>query len=341
MHKLLKLAFFAIVSFFIFSTVYSQDYRINNYGIGEGISHPFVYTINQDNKGYIWIGTGDGLCRFNGFAFSTDIIQDTLVGQVAGVSFKDSRGILWVGYHGGNIAKYDGNEFELIQTGTEINSAITGFTEIPDGEILASTLNNGVLSISTSTGKAKIIEGIAQNIYTAILAKGNALLLGAQEGLAVYSIDNTGTKAAEQIKIQELEFIRIQDIQPSSVLNAFWIATEDQGVFRLALNGQNYSILKIGTEFSLDKENIQAVFEDSDKQLWLGSLRNGVFRLSEPDGKGRYKMLESFNKQNGLPGNAIKRIFEDLDGNIWIATYGDEISLLTGHQMVFTELEST
>ena len=60
MHKILKPALFVIVSFFIASVVYSQDYRINNYGISEGISHPFVYTINQDNRGYIWIGTGDG-----------------------------------------------------------------------------------------------------------------------------------------------------------------------------------------------------------------------------------------------------------------------------------------
>ena len=44
-----------------------------------------------------------------------------------------------------------------------------------------------------------------------------------------------------------------------------------------------------------------------------------------------------FNKQNGLPGNAVKKVFEDIEGNIWIATYGDGLSLLSIQPLAFTE----
>jgi ligand-binding sensor domain-containing protein len=61
----------AILAFFLNGFTIAQEYRIRNFGVREGISHPFTYTINQDSRGYIWIGTGEGLCRFNGTEFNT------------------------------------------------------------------------------------------------------------------------------------------------------------------------------------------------------------------------------------------------------------------------------
>jgi ligand-binding sensor domain-containing protein/serine phosphatase RsbU (regulator of sigma subunit) len=339
MSKLVYLIFVSLFLWFFNVTVSSQEYRINNYGINEGISHPFVYTVNQDNKGYIWIGTGEGLCRFNGFLFSTDNIPDTLAGQVAGVSFKDSQETLWFGYHSGNIVNYNGRTFNMINPGVDITSAITGFAELSDGIILVSTLNNGLFACNKKTGKATITEGLQPGMFTSLLVKGNTMLLGSREGLAIYSIDNTGTKAALKVKVSELELAKVQDIQPSTVSNVFWIATEDQGVSRLVLNGEQYSISKTGTAFKIENENVQAVFEDSEKHLWVSTLRSGVFKLGLPDGKGSFGIVTILNKQNGLPGNAIKKVFEDLEGNIWIATYGDGLSLLTGQPLAFTNLE--
>ena len=163
--------------------------------------------------------------------------------------------------------------------------------------------------------------------------------MGRSKGLQIYSVDNDGTKASLQVNVNELELTKIQDIQSSSASNTFWIGTEDQGVFRLVLDGEKYTISKTGEEFKLGSENIQAVFEDPDKQLWLCSLRSGVFKLGQPDGKGKFKTVTLFNRQNGLAGDRAKKVFQDLEGNIWIATYGDGLSLLTGQPLVFTELE--
>jgi hypothetical protein len=181
-------AFVSILVFLVSLTALSQEYRINNFGIREGITHPFVYTINQDNQGFIWIGTGEGLCRFNGFTFNTDIIQDSLAGEVVGISFKDSRNKLWFGYHSGKIANYDGRAFKMLAIDMDINSAITGFAELSEGILLVSTLNNGLFTYNTNSDKSSSPEGIETGIYTALLVKGNTMLLGSQEGLAIYSI---------------------------------------------------------------------------------------------------------------------------------------------------------
>jgi ligand-binding sensor domain-containing protein/serine phosphatase RsbU (regulator of sigma subunit) len=341
MRKTLTTLFSALALFFISVSGTSQHYRISNFGISEGISHPFVYTVNQDSRGYIWIGTGEGLCRFDGFKFSKDIIQDSIAGQVASMSFKDSRETLWFGYQSGNIAKYDGRAFKIVNTGIDINSAITGFAELIDGVLLVSTLNNGLFAFNTNTGKSTVTKGPEQAMFTSLFVKGNTMLLGSQEGLSVYSIDNTGSKATLQVKVSELDYIKVQDIQSSSVNNTFWIATEDQGVSRLTLNGEKYTLSKTGVEYKIGNENVQSVFEDLNKQLWVSTLRNGVFKLGMPDGKGSFGKVTLFNKQNGLPGNAVKKVFEDLEGNIWIATYGDGLSLLSGQPFAFTDLEGS
>ena len=88
--------------------------------------------------------------------------------------------------------------------------------------------------------------------------------------------------------IKELEFVKIQDIQQSRDGKAFWIATEDQGIFMLTMKGDQYALNKIGAAQGIGNENAQSVFEDSEGQLWISTQRNGVFKLSQPGWKGKF-----------------------------------------------------
>jgi ligand-binding sensor domain-containing protein/serine phosphatase RsbU (regulator of sigma subunit) len=327
----------ALLPFLLFiSRGQSQDYRIRNYSVREGICHPFVYTINQDAKGYIWVGTGEGLCRFNGVEFSSDIITDSTAREVAGTSFKDSRGMLWFGYYSGHITKYDGIKFETVHCGLDIKSAITGFTQPDQQLMLISTLNEGLIRLNVSSGECKKVEGIEEGLITAIYAGEEIMLLGSPDGLALYELKNMDGSANLIVRIRELDFIKIQDIRQSNDNKGFWIATEDMGFYYLTINGSQYKLINSGEKFRLGRENVQSVIEDSQDQLWLSTLHNGVYKLSAADGNGGFSRVVSYNKQNGLPGNAIKNVFEDLEGNIWIATYGDGLSLLTGQAFTFT-----
>jgi len=66
---LLSFTLYLVVTAF---SLQAQNYKFRQYGVEDGICHPFVYTINQDTEGYIWLGTGEGLCRYNGFEFDGD-----------------------------------------------------------------------------------------------------------------------------------------------------------------------------------------------------------------------------------------------------------------------------
>jgi len=166
------------------------------------------------------------------------------------------------------------------------------------------------------------------------------MLLGSQEGLSISTIDKSGSNAALRMKVPELDLIKVQDIQPSTVDNTFWIATADHGVFGLVLSGDKYIITRFGLNYGLGNENVQSVFEDSGGQLWICTMDKGVLRLGSPDKEGNYLIVNWFNKQNGLPVNAVKEVFEDLEGNFWIATYGQGLSLLTSKIFAFNSFQN-
>lgn len=316
-------------------SVVSQEYRISHFGLNEGITHQFVYTVNQDNHGYIWLGTGQGLCRFDGTVFNSDILQDSLGNEVAGVSYRDGRGVLWFGYQSGDIARYDGRAFTTVQTGINLNSAVTAFTALDESHLLFSTLNNGVYILNAATGKATIVSGVEMGMFTVLQMLDKTMLLGSQDGLAIYDLDKAGSRATLIMRLPELDLVKIQDIQPSVAANTFWIAAEDKGVFRLIWQGGKYTLSPVGKSSRLEKENVQSVFESSDRQLWVSTLRNGLCRLGKPGTDGDFTSMVWYNKQNGLTENAIKKVFEDLEGNIWIATYGGGLNLFSGQVFSF------
>ena len=85
--KTRNLLFFIIVCLTIVPKfqAYSQSYKFHHYGVGS-ICHPFVYSVTQYKKGYIWALTGTGICRLDGFQFRSEF-NDSLPQSSALVSF--------------------------------------------------------------------------------------------------------------------------------------------------------------------------------------------------------------------------------------------------------------
>lgn len=315
----------SIVFIFLFAglTSFSQHYKVKNYNIQDGICHPFVYTLNQDTRGYLWAGTGEGLCRFNGFDFSQAAVNDSLSGQVAVISFKDADGNLLFGFNNGALIRYDGKTFETASPIVNIKSSITGIVQLAGKDYLLATLNDGLILLNQDLSGGNQIEGLQEMMLTALWSDGKIILTGSPDGLTIYELTSPGKPLMLVSSVEELSFHKIQDIRQSLDKKALWIATEDAGAYRLTLTGKSYSIQPVGEKFGLHNKNIQSVFEDSEKNLWLSSLHKGLYKLTDQDQQGLFATMDHLDKTNGLPGNAIKDVLEDAEGNIWIATYGE------------------
>ncbi|MFO7658088.1 MAG: two-component regulator propeller domain-containing protein [Bacteroidales bacterium] len=332
-----KLLIVSLTLYYLSSLVsFNQSFKFKRFGVQQGICHPFVYTINQDKNGFIWIGTGEGLCRFDGFDFSSDAVPENVDRDVANISFKDSKGNLWFGFQNGAIVSYNGKKFSPVKTIEPVKGTITGFAEDAEGNVLASSMTGGIIIIKNLQETKRISSELKNNLLTSIYLKNNLLLVGSQEGLNIYLYKPGGLEFELLTGIKELEYTKIQVIKPSSPDGAYWVGTEDDGLFHLNIdNNGSYTIKKTGEQFNLGTLNVQSVYEDEENNLWVSTLRSGVYKFIYSPAENIFSDVIHFTKENGLTGNSIKEVFEDREGNIWIATYGDGLAIFLSDALTF------
>jgi ligand-binding sensor domain-containing protein len=155
-----------LLIFFLFliitSLVHAQNaYRFRNYTISDGLSQSAISTLIQDNIGSIWIGTQDGLNRFDGQTFET-FTPDNSVGIENGdflSAIKSEDGTLWFGTSNG-LTKYDPST-EIFKTYLAPNLDVLqakSIVEDQKGNIWIGSYNAGILLFNAKTKKINKIK---------------------------------------------------------------------------------------------------------------------------------------------------------------------------------------
>ena len=144
--KAILLSFFSVISVYAFS----QDYNFRNFNSEDGLAQSYVYSIIQDVHGYLWIGTDNGLSRYNGFKFENYLNSDSSSDNVITCSISDGE-YLWFGHMNGGLSCFNGKKFQKINIPQSNVSGLTHFAKSPDGLIWASTYSDGLLKLSKDT----------------------------------------------------------------------------------------------------------------------------------------------------------------------------------------------
>lgn len=303
--------------------VFSQKYQFRNYGIEQGICHNIIYAINQDKNGFIWIGTGEGICRYNGFTFDK-AGTDTLATSVANNIFRDHKQNLWFGFDNGKVIRYDGRKFQDLQI--ETNSKIVGFVQLKNQKeyVIAATQNDGFFLINEDNSVARIKEGLEGYFLTTIdLTDNNELLVGTFTGLYLFKFDIEALKAELVHTFTEVEFVKIESVFKSRD-DDFFIGTDGEGFYNLNLTeSKDPSFMNLGEQYELGDITVQSIFEDRDRSLWICTFDEGIYRLLYDSISDSYADMLNYSERNGLISNDIKIVFEDREGIFWIGTFGD------------------
>ncbi len=311
---------FLIVAAFISVNSFSQTYKFKSYGAQEGICDRYVYTINQDKNGFIWVGTGEGLCRFDGFGFVSE--DDSLLNVIINTSLKDSNGNLWFGTSKGHVVRYNGNEMNHVEIPHASGSTINSFVEFED-KVIAVSQNKGLILIDENLD-VDTISGPFENLLLSALAitGERTVLIGTLEGLMLGKLTPDKTNMDIIGEIDELAYIPVQYIAKTNSENTYWIGTDGEGFYMLRIvSGTDYELIKMVEDSELAYENVKAITEDKSGQLWISTFGSGIYRISK-DQTGAYGSIVNYNEINGLSTNNVNSVFEDVEGNIWIATYG-------------------
>lgn len=329
-----------LISVISYSVAFSQNQRFKNYSVNEGLCHPFVYNINQDKNGFIWLGTGEGLCRYDGFSFISANTIDSLPVEVVNVTYCDSLGNLWIGFNNGEVWSYDGNYFKYHEICDGLVQSITAISQDQEGAILVATQDKGIFKL---VGKGKAIPfkpGFTDQLITSLLVKGNNLLVGTQDGLFICDISDEEDTTLLQVK--ELSYIKIQSVKEAFSPSTFWIGTEDAGLYLLTITESLAVAKQIGKEVGLNLENIQDIAKGSDSSLWISTFTSGLIKLNFSDIKnGVLQSFEKYNKNSGFNADFVKSAFIDNEGNLWIGTYGSGFALSTNQALEFNVLDKS
>ena len=307
-----------------------------------GLPQNFVYCVEQGADGFLWIGTGEGLVKYDGLKFQTFSTRDSLADDFITSLYKASNGKIWVGHNNGGVTIID-NKFTPLRI-PETNSPVRHLCQDKDENMWAVVQNNGPVRISKNNKITTFFDTnkLGYKLFYAIYPIGEkTLLLGTSEGLMKVTVNNQGEiETAEELN--GIPLTTITTITPrKGIRGEYWIGTEDEGFFRYSIDElQAKQIIdnRLCLNFNIQNENIQDIFEEDEGHLLIATWGNGVIKLFFDPRIQDFTESFTFSTVNGLANNFVKDILCDREGNYWFATYGGGLSALLDESMVFYNL---
>ena len=315
------------------SYAHANNLTFNNLNIEQGISQSTAEIIFQDSKGYIWIGTNDGLNRYNGYEYKIynyeegkNSISNNGITDIT----EDENGYIWVGtVQGMNRINTETGE---IQNYTKENEKIPNDST---SEVIKTQENKIV--VATYSGICVYNE--EKYAFEPVLNTGNGLMSD-----IVYSLDEdkygniwVGTdmgvhKISKDFKILETyggpkeENSVVQDavynMYCDDKYDTVWIGTADSGVFKLNTKTKEVKQYKNdpNDEWSLPSNQIGEVLRDKNDNLWIGT-DGGLAYYDEEEEHFYIIYRNKIYDKNSLVYDNIKSMIQDKEGIIWIGTY--------------------
>jgi signal transduction histidine kinase/ligand-binding sensor domain-containing protein/DNA-binding response OmpR family regulator len=350
-----------IVSVILFLPLSARnDYRYRNITMNDGLLANAVRNIVQDQYGFIWFGTDNGLCRYDGTQVQTYHIPECGSNQYISALLAHD-GYVYVGTEKG-VYRLSGetNMFEKLPL--DIHSVVTWLTVDKDENLWASTMEDGVwqYALKSNTKKRYQLKGDFPSVAEVYADNTNQ----------IWTVTNWGGPVVQKLNRLHDRFEPV-DLSYSENYNALrmlqtrdgrmWLGTWGSGLLLMHGDGHleqalNPLLTKVGI-------HIHALFERSDDCICIGcdegvicfnpktkdwrylseelqlpeNVQNNRFVysiISDTEGglwTGSFyggvgyaspvgKRFEAFTTESGLTGNVISRFCEDRQGRIWVAS---------------------
>ncbi|MFY0688779.1 MAG: hypothetical protein JXQ90_16515 [Cyclobacteriaceae bacterium] len=270
---------------------YSQQtsYSFEVISTDEGLPTGTVNTVFRDDRGFLWVGTVQGLARYDGFNVVNYPVDNADPYAIHGAEVtaigQDESGTVWIG-HSAGLSIYD------IENDRFLNSHYQDQPKLPIRDI---DFLDGHVLVSTSTGFF-VLKPDSEKFDQHVLS------------------DETGS-----INSSSVFDICIDD-------GAIWMTTLSGALNRFDLNSYTFEQAVFDPDFATQRGNKMPLLKDSNGNFWIGTDGGGAYRFNPNTGQSRHFVFDP-NDPNGLKHMIIKSIWEDPYGKIWIGTDGNGINI--------------
>lgn len=311
---------------------YAQTLSVYKLDINSGLSGGSVTSIIQDNHGYMWIGTKNGLNRYDGKDFKVFNSENSplLVDDISRL-YLDKKNRIWIGTNGGGLFKYSPktDKFEKFGYNGEDKSlpsnVVTGIYEDSIGRMWIST-DLGIALLSNQ--KSETYRNIAGNSISKI--KGNITAFSEFEG-SMWVGTSGGVISRIGINSGKAVHYKIPKAPQGLIIHKIFVRAK--GEILLGTNGLGLLLFTPANsafqelESSYSEMIIRDIHRDKAGYTWIATDGNGLYKQMI-DSDELIHFEHSPENNNSLSSNAIYCVFEDKDDNIWLGTAWDGVCII-------------
>lgn len=271
----------------------SRSVRFEQVSREQGLSQSFVYTIVQDDEGFLWFGTQEGLNRFDGFEFKVFAHDPDDPGSISDESIRtmirDQSGTLWIGTDAGGLSRYD-----------PVQQRFTNFRHDPSN---AASLSDDRIRV--------VYEDRSGELWVGTDGSGLDHFDRASQQFAHFPHDPSNPRSLSGSHVWDI----LEDAD-----GALWVAT-DRGLNKFDRQRGTFAHFRHNPEdpTSISDDSLRALFEDSDGNLWIGTENSGLNLLDRATGTFE-RFTHEDNDPSSISANRINTLYEDNTGVLWIGT---------------------
>jgi len=304
-----------------------------------GLPQPYVYSLVQGPTGHLWIGTGEGLGRFDGKSFDAFTVSDSLCDNFVVTSHTNENGV-WFGHMNGGVSLYDGYTFQKMVNGDQGTGTVTDI-KTQGNTTWVSTQSGGFWRIDADQ-EAKLYQDSLQELFVFAfeLLSSTECLVGSLDGVYLYSMDQEAQRLRMVSPLEGLPETKIQDMALSQDKETLYILTLDEGIYLFNTRDLSMKAEALGLDLEAEIEGPQQIFEDSDRNLWIPTFGSGLYKLIRNE-NGDFTSWLNFNESSGLPGDNVKYVMEDREQNIWLGMFGTGLVRLVDESFTYYYLEGS
>ena len=318
MKKVLGIYFLPLL---FFSSLWGQKpyLQFEHYTSAQGLSQNSVYEIIQDNKGFMWFATQDGLNRFDGYTFkvfrNTNHLRSTASNYIYSMA-EDKYGRIWIGTTTGLAIFHPENrtytDIEVTRN-TEINRVLRA----SDGSMWVAINKLGVFHFSVDGSPLAHYSKELVSPEITCLYEDDKQRIWAGSAYQGITIINPQTETFTTLSNPTLKKIMVTAIKgmPSG---EYWIGSRQKGLLRYRPSEKSISRISANdSKTGLSNNNIKNIFSDRKQRTWIAT-EDG---LNLYDDQNNFFHTYHYDQADpgGLSNNDINYIFEDRSGALWLA----------------------